>query len=484
MCGLVGCIGNINGNERQMFHVMLHFDVIRGFDSTGILSVTLNDNCKIIKGIGTPDILYEEYPDEFSNDRLPQVKGTHKLLMGHNRWATVGDINAENAHPFERGNIIGCHNGTLTSWNRNKLPKHKEFEVDSDNIMYSIDKKGIEKTIPLLHGAWAITAYNTKEKELYIIRNKERPLYFVWNKREDCLFWASEKWMIEIAAQKCKVELSTDPYGLKEDTLVVVPLKTWSDAKPKNIKVIKDVVGFKPQIFTGNTSYNGGTSNTSGKFPPNNQSTKTETQNSSGDDKGTLAFAVAHKDNGMHDLKSRISKYIHIYCVDDHKFIDGKIWIFDPKQKAEKEFIDKLFNSTGWFYGKFRKINKKNFPHSKFDFYIERGSISEEMSWELDPSTGKPWKDENQELANSLDKDGRIIDGMGREITAETFKHAAEGGCIWCGSTIPIDEHGRVGWSYCGGKVSLLCDGCLKSPHVVDEMEQYTHVYTSNVKEN
>src|SRR3546814_11475199 len=73
------------------------------------------------------------------------MKRTHLMLFGHNRAATKGAVNQENAHPFNHGDIVGCHNGTL--YNVTNLDDHKDFKVDSENIFYDMSRNGAKATI-------------------------------------------------------------------------------------------------------------------------------------------------------------------------------------------------------------------------------------------------------------------------------------------------------------------------------------------------
>jgi len=142
LCGLVGIAGKIGLKEEKAFELLLMLDTIRGPHSTGVLLVNGSKACKVVKEIGTAwDFLASREYDV-------ACAGYHNVLMGHNRWATRGKINARNAHPFEFPNIIGAHNGTLTT--TYQLDDHYKFEVDSENIFHHMNKNGVEDTISKL----------------------------------------------------------------------------------------------------------------------------------------------------------------------------------------------------------------------------------------------------------------------------------------------------------------------------------------------
>lgn len=201
MCGLVGVAGTLEGKHERAFETLLALDTFRGVHSTGLFRVKryLNEEVDLLKEVGTP------WEGLF---RLKEYKGFYtpwsKILAGHNRAATIGEVTKENAHPFQIGKIVGMHNGTLRD--QSLLDDHKDFEVDSENIIHCIDKIGAEETIAKLHGAYALVWYNMEEKQLNFIRNHERPLKYVFSEDGKALFWASEEWMLTGALARCGIK--------------------------------------------------------------------------------------------------------------------------------------------------------------------------------------------------------------------------------------------------------------------------------------
>lgn len=193
MCGLVGVAGGITYNLEKVFKNLLQLDTIRGPHSTGVAMVRTNGDNKTVKKLGTP---WEGLFD--SKDFEEYLKGgSFNVLLGHNRWATKGKINAKNAHPFDFDTLVGAHNGTLRSVR--DLDNHEKFEVDSENIYHHMERNGVADTIKLLDGAFALTWYNKEESTINFIRNNERPLYYCLTEDRKAIIWASEDWMIEVA---------------------------------------------------------------------------------------------------------------------------------------------------------------------------------------------------------------------------------------------------------------------------------------------
>ena len=162
---------------------------MRGTDSTGIAVVNAKFDVKIAKQVGNP---YELF-DTKSYDKA--MLGLNRVLIGHNRWSTVGVSSRANAHPFQFDHITGAHNGTLK--NKGALLDGNSFNVDSQALYNHIAKEGLRSAITKADGAWALTWWDSNEKSINFLRNQERPLWMLRSDDGKTLFWASELWMLE-----------------------------------------------------------------------------------------------------------------------------------------------------------------------------------------------------------------------------------------------------------------------------------------------
>ena len=214
MCGIVGMAGDLTIQHRQIFKDMLTVCQLRGRDGTGAIRVTQAGESKWVKRVGPPEYLLDsrEFDRSIDNDA--------KILIGHCRSKTFGEVNTKNAHPFEHGSIVGVHNGTLKghySWERNR-----DFDVDSDLLYWHISEYGVENVIPKLNvgGAWALVYHDSSDDTLNFIRNKERPLWFTYSKDMKVLFWASEPWMFGAVHRRIEI------WDGGEDKRQYVPLET------------------------------------------------------------------------------------------------------------------------------------------------------------------------------------------------------------------------------------------------------------------
>lgn len=168
MCGQLGYSG-VDPFNVQNIKTLIYINALeRGDDATGIYS-PLNglkkDNIKGWNFVTDPNI--EIVPDT--------------IFMGHVRSATVGNNTCLNAHPFERGNCVLQHNGTLKNhWDLLKKYdlKLNDYNVDSDCLAGIIDKCDSASPLKEIDGAAAVIFHDKRQPDkLFVFRNAERPLF-------------------------------------------------------------------------------------------------------------------------------------------------------------------------------------------------------------------------------------------------------------------------------------------------------------------
>lgn len=209
MCGLVGVMGALTHREKQAFKWLLNFDATRGEHSTGVLAVSPDNATHMFKELGTPAFLYQKYSQEFPKGVYEKLA---KVLMGHNRFATQGEIVAENAHPFEFENVIGAHNGTIAEWNTKKLHMADAFKIDSQKLYSQLNHDAdVQKLWDHLEdgqgSAASLTYWDKRDNSMNFVRNSQRPMHFAVTKDTQTLFWASEKWMLQVACANNGVQI-------------------------------------------------------------------------------------------------------------------------------------------------------------------------------------------------------------------------------------------------------------------------------------
>ncbi len=193
MCGIIGYVGFRNASE-VVFTGLRKLEY-RGYDSAGIATMS-DSGISLIKDIGRIDNIHKE------KDFL-QLKGT--IGIGHTRWATHGEVTAQNAHPHTdcSGKLYVVHNGVIENFSslKEKLAAkgHKlKSETDTELIAHLIEdelktssstEEAFEKAIAHLKGSWSLVLMRAGERAIHISRNGP-PLVLGIGKKE--MFCASD----------------------------------------------------------------------------------------------------------------------------------------------------------------------------------------------------------------------------------------------------------------------------------------------------
>ena len=249
MCGIVGVAGDLQVVHENIFKELLIVDGLRGDHSTGVLQVQKKHNTwKVIKKA--------ENPYTFSEDKDYNAifRFQNRVLLGHNRYATKGAINDENAHPFKHGTIIGVHNGTIG--NPYSLKKGHEFKVDSDALYYEIFKEGIEDVYKKVYGPMALVWWNDFDSSLNFVRNKERPLHYYISPDNKFIIWASEMEMLWMCMSRSSLEFKNKhikQFDINKHYKINLPIDFKEIKMTHNVLVPHE----KPKItlFKGNSEY-------------------------------------------------------------------------------------------------------------------------------------------------------------------------------------------------------------------------------------
>lgn len=200
MCGIVGFFGVPNKENVEAFEDLLHVDVIRGPHSTGVAGIE-KKRVDVIKG--------KCLPVDLLNSAAYKAINIYKKYgwIGHNRYATIGKITAENAHPFKIGKITGVHNGTCGMF---RFAKKYEKETDSEMIMNILDKEDPQFLWENLAGPASLVWWNAEKKTMNFLRNSSRPMYLAFLPKNAGVFFASEDWMLEGVLGRNNIEIEGD----------------------------------------------------------------------------------------------------------------------------------------------------------------------------------------------------------------------------------------------------------------------------------
>lgn len=228
MCGLVGSSGYLTQNDVKAFTLLFHTNVWRGIDGCGLIRLftRYDDKKKKTKN-------WYSYHNEFlpsseyvlTEDYFKLIdKVDCRLLAGHSRAATKGKVNVENTHPFECGNIIGMHNGTI----HGKFEGSNQYETDTEALFHLIDKYGLKEALDKAYEqstsmAYCLVYYDRDKDRVFIIRDGNRPLFIAKHKNlPGKIFWASEKSMLIYALDKSNSLNDYEIYQLPVGDLIEI----------------------------------------------------------------------------------------------------------------------------------------------------------------------------------------------------------------------------------------------------------------------
>lgn len=252
MCGIVGVVTKASNGflqtELNVFKQLLTVGEIRGDDATGVIYASNSNDFGIAK---TQYSAYYSVDELFKTDCLSNAFQQGKVLVGHNRKATIGGTKEEFAHPFVvKDKFAMVHNGTLST--------HKtlaEFESDSEALANYLepflkegDKEKLEEALGKIWGAYAIVGYHQETQKLYLLRNKDRPLSYC--ETPHGIFFASEAGMLEwILRRNNMYSANSDIQDLPVDTLLTICCKTNT--------IVKETLSPKKPIVHQNASHMG-----------------------------------------------------------------------------------------------------------------------------------------------------------------------------------------------------------------------------------
>lgn len=441
MCGLVGVAGNIFKRDMTFFEEALWADSLRGMHSTGVARLNWEGKTSIIKVTGSAPFLMWEKEAE-----MKKVSMSDRVLLGHNRHATIGEVTERNAHPFEFERVVGAHNGTLRGRSDSKLDRYKSFGTDSEALYFNINEYGVENVIPEVEGAWALTWIDKEKRTLNFLRNSERPLSYAFSKDGQRIYWASEALMLRWLLSRNGVEIhESGILRLTEDTHVswTIPNSNTAFGEPE----VKELRGYKYESpFAGfrDTLNKWGPKHIPQLPAPSGPSSTVPT--TSTESRAKLSVIDSSKKNSS-DAPPNV-----VVEKPDSK----------PEQANFRGNLDPFIKEAerrGREAGREGKSIKTN-PHPPMSLLgqaWERGRRAGFDDKKVTDQMDKMYPT-SKSLAGAL-SNGELIKGYNREyISEKIWKARTKGCCSWCGNPTEFLDMHEAQWV---DKNNFICEPCI-----------------------
>jgi hypothetical protein len=206
MCGIVGFVAphrRAAFQAHNIFPELFFINQLRGRDACGMFGVhnSTPKHVDWIRAVGPPDQFMKE--KEVHKRFISRLEG-FMFVVGHNRYATIGDRDkVEAAHPHKTADITLVHNGTLHAYEG-----RKKYVSDSAAMAAYLQTYGdFIKAKEKFRGAFATVWHDARNNTLNFARNHERPLW--WIEQNNGTGWfASEPDMAIMAIERNRQKIS------------------------------------------------------------------------------------------------------------------------------------------------------------------------------------------------------------------------------------------------------------------------------------
>lgn len=444
MCGIVGVVGKITAKEENAFKILSKLDTIRGEDSTGICSVTKSfGDWAYLKDVGTAFQFFE------TSDTQKLMNRSHLMLFGHNRAATKGVVNADNAHPFLHGDYVGCHNGTL--WAVSNLEDYKKFDVDSENIYYDMSINGHLETLKKLRGAFALCWYNSRHHTVNLVRNSDRPLYTCNSTDGKTMFWASEAWMLHVALSKLGLA-HDEPKLLEVQKLLTIDVPIVGAYQTEALKKEEVLVEFYKEPVRANSFW----SYVTGSHEDDKKAKK---ESKKGDKEEKVVPINRVKNVGNYNARF-MSKIITFSCCGlvrkgNLEFLKCElVGVTDPAPELrvftpeKSELGENLLTSPKLFQGKVKAVTV----------------YGNECYLVCDNRTIHEIEENEEEIVQQGEKDNvpamlslSFTGFKGEKINLSEYLKRTSTGCMCCGNVVTVKNADELMWV---GEDDYFCQNC------------------------
>lgn len=245
MCGIFGFAGPSTFRAASLLQALAIADQVRGGHSTGLALAAKEEGSRrlsprlVKKALSGKDFVRAGWSQVLFRSKYP-------LAIGHNRYATAGEVNDRNAHPFlihrPHGAALAAHNGIVGG--KEALAERygvKNYPVDSEVYFRAIGRKAGRTEEELLAAVQEVTSFIAPRadfaclwlepawRSLYFWRSPERPLA-VFDARK-----------VELGRFFCSTaDIFSNAWGSVRGCLPSIKKVEFFEARPYSIYRVKD----------------------------------------------------------------------------------------------------------------------------------------------------------------------------------------------------------------------------------------------------
>lgn len=252
MCGIFGMMRSETFGKKpdEFMKECLLVGRLRGEDGVGLLTVNPRFSYDHYALAGTVENFFE---DAKAKKVLDSV-GFAVAAVGHHRASTRGKDVSEHCHPFNFGDVVGVHNGSLPFRVLDTIDPKGDHPVDSARVYAALATADDPITVlrELNEGAYALVWYNSKTRCIYMARNRERPLHVL--ETDTAVLFASELGMLSWISGRVGLHSEGDKLSqLDVDTLYTFPLDDLASVSAR--AYTHTPVPYVPPYYSGAANY-------------------------------------------------------------------------------------------------------------------------------------------------------------------------------------------------------------------------------------
>lgn len=455
MCGIVGFIaGNNYGASKERCGWLaqaLYVDTLRGNGGTGLAITDKDGNIGTFKrALPGPD-----YLNSMVGELGLRAADTARVVIGHNRAATIGSVKDKNCHPFHYSNkqeVVLVHNGTLNQYH-NLTPGSFNHEVDSAHAAFALSNTEDEMSVlQKVRGPFVFVWFNKTKKTFNIARNGFRDIYYAYSEKGD-MYFASEWLMMDFLLYRNNIKLKakTEYKNPNEDSWLEWSFNDDGTLKKPVHRKIKYVEEPKPR----NWGYwdRDNDDKDSGKTKPYPRYHYHDRLRELGFEYEEQLFVemIRHE---PYSGASSDSKYGRTIC-EGGKMAGG--WVIEVSGIDKHEFAK-------WKekYGEFFPVLLTGVKETK----LADGKVETVLMARSDEQELKEWESEG--LPKSSTNEDFVKGPNGVLIPFSQWKDKTKAGCSFCSNPILDRNFDELVWLSNADPVGVLCHICSKDEEILE----------------